>query len=125
LSNRINRTFVVADFAVRMGDAATTYIDDGSGACPTCHEKLLPAALSRSLPGMLAYSAGVSVGLDFASAHLWRHGHHRLARLILIADIVYDGSTAVHNVSAFRSGGLPIQAGVTHPLAPLPIGGAR
>jgi hypothetical protein len=97
LANQTNQWLTRADFAVRMNDAISTYVVDGSGICPTCHEDQLPKALSKSLPGMLAYSEGVHLGVTFAARELWNHNHHKLARAVLIGDVVGDGVAGFGN----------------------------
>lgn len=93
-----NRALLMTEFAVRQSDALTTYLANGSGMSSTCREVELPRALSRSLPGMMAYSGAVSLGVDGLAALLWRHGHRKLARTALIADAASDGVAVGGNV---------------------------
>ena len=101
LADPLNRILSGTEVGIRGADAVTTYRDDGSGQCPTCYEKELPTGLAKSQVGMLAYSAAVSIGVNLGSRLLWDHGHKRLARLALIADIAGDGSAVVGNLKSF------------------------
>ena len=103
LANPLNRMLSGAEFSVRMADAITTYRDDGSGTCQGCYEKELPAGLAKSRAGMLAYSAGIAIGVNLGARMLWNHGHKRLARAALLADIAGDGSAVIGNVKAYKA----------------------
>src|SRR6267142_1700380 len=94
---RSNRWLLRADFAIRINDAASTYVMDGTGVCPTCRETQLPSALAKNLPGMLMYSFAVHEGIKYGSELLWRHNHHRMARALVIGDIAGDGYAGMHN----------------------------
>ncbi len=95
--NRTNRWLLRIDAGIRLNDAASTYVMDGSGICPTCHETQLPSALAKSLPEMLAYSFAVHEGVKYGASLLWKHNHHKLARALVIADIVGDGYSGINN----------------------------
>lgn len=86
------------EFAVRQSDAVTTYMANGTGMCTGCREDELPNDLSRSLPGMMVYSSAVSMGVDGLAALLWHHGHHKLARTAILADVGADGWAVGGNV---------------------------
>ena len=62
LADPLNRILSGTEVGIRGADAITTYRDDGSGQCPICYEKELPAGLAKSQVGMLAYSVAVSMG---------------------------------------------------------------
>jgi len=94
---RSNRWLLRADFAIRINDAASTYVMDGTGVCPTCRETQLPSSLAKNLPGMLMYSFAVHEGVKYGAELLWRHNHHRLARAVVIADIVGDAYPGMKN----------------------------
>jgi hypothetical protein len=95
--NPTNRWLLRADLGVRVNDAMSTYVMDGTGICPTCRETQLPASLAKSLPGMLAYSFAVHEGVKYGASLLWRHNHHKLARALVIGDIVGDAYPGIRN----------------------------
>ena len=90
--DKVNRALILSDFAVRMNDAVATLRLYSNG----CQSEL-PVFLARSKPGMVAYSAAFSLGLNLASRQLWKHGHHTLARLLLVEDIAVDGEAGIHD----------------------------
>jgi hypothetical protein len=102
-NNPTNRWLLRADIGVRMNDAVSTYVMDGTGICPTCRETQLPSALAKNLPGMLMYSFAVHEGIKYGSELLWRHNHHLLARALVIGDIAGDGYSSMHNWTILTS----------------------
>lgn len=87
---KIDRALAVTDFSVRMNDAFATW-ENRPAHCLNCYESNLPQAMANSLPAMLAYGAAVSGSVFVASTELRKHHHPKLARLLPIADIAYDG----------------------------------
>jgi len=95
-----NRRLMLADAGVRANDAFTTWLDRPSH-CSGCYEANLPAGMAASLPAMLAYGAGVSLGLDYVSAKIWGDGRSKkrrwAARGLIVADIAYDSKEGFGN----------------------------
>jgi hypothetical protein len=98
-ANRANRVLTGVDLGVRLTDGLVTY--EGLNHCPTCRERTLPPALAKS-PGMIFFSVGVSVGVDFWASELWKHQHHKLARAALVIDSSEDGYAVIHDFTALR-----------------------
>jgi hypothetical protein len=64
------------------------------------HEGELPAALVKSKVGFAAFQFGIVAGLGIAHYEFEKHGHHKLANLVLMgqfADAGTDGYTGIHN----------------------------
>lgn len=115
--NSMNKWLLHADLGVRMNDAVSTYVMDGTGICPTCHETQLPTALAKSLPGMLAYSFAIHEGVKYGAELLWRHSHHKLARALVIGDIAGDAYPGIKNWTILTP--KPIATAVSSPSIPL------
>jgi hypothetical protein len=94
LSNNLNRSLFAADLSTRIGDAVSTryYEKRDLG-----HEVGEPAFIAHSYKTQLPVSIGTALVNEYIASKLWEHGHRRIARGFLIADIGIDGSTTVHN----------------------------
>lgn len=102
LADPANRLLAGMDLAVRVADAITTHRDD-TGPDPCCHEKPFPLGVPMGLAksrGMIAYSIGISAGVDLGARILWQHNHRKLARAVVMADVVGDGQAVLGNIKA-------------------------
>ena len=114
-ADRTNRALMGGDLAARITDAVST-VELTGGSHPKGRETLLPSRLAASGPGMVAYSVAVSLGLDYAAAYEWRHGHRKIARALLVVDTAQDGACAVHNLMILgRSQQTPAAGFTVHP----------
>jgi hypothetical protein len=94
LSNNLNRSLFASDLSTRIGDAVSTryYEKRDLG-----HEIGEPAFIAHSYKTQLPVSIGTALVNEYIASKLWEHGHRRIARGFLIADIGIDGSSTVHN----------------------------
>ena len=101
MSGRLNRTLIAADFSVRMLDAFSSWMDRPVNCRYCAPEVVLPQAWSNSLPTMLVFSTTVSATVDLSAGLLWRRHHPRLARIVLLSDIVGDGKAGFGNLRVY------------------------
>ncbi len=92
--DRVEFALLAADAGVRALDVYSTHqmLQNGN------HEMFLPGFVAKNPPVMAVGFAGI-VGLNyFAARKLERHGHHQMARIVLMVDIAQDAPWAVHNL---------------------------
>jgi hypothetical protein len=96
LSSRVNRSLVAAEFTTRLLDAISTeqFIHN---PCHCFHEAGSFAFAAQHAPLQYGYSLGVAAGYTMLSKELWKHGHRKLARGVLMFDIAYDAKVGVVN----------------------------
>jgi hypothetical protein len=92
LASKTNRLLMASDMMARLNDAISTARLPERG----CHEVQIPIVASHHW-SMVGYSVGLSVVLDITANQLWKHGHRRLARTLLLGDTALDGGTGVRN----------------------------
>lgn len=93
------RRIIPIDFSLYAGVIATRitdYISTESVLAAGGRELLLPKFLVSNRPMFAAFSIGSGMGEIYAS-RLLRKAHPKMARYILIGDIVSAGVVAVHN----------------------------
>lgn len=94
--DKTNIALFSADALVRTLDAQSTRAFE-TNPCKCFHEEYLPDSIAKSTPKMYGYSLAVSGALIGVAYLAHRTHHHRIERLIPIADIGYDGRLVVNN----------------------------
>jgi hypothetical protein len=85
---------LAADAGIRGLDVYSTQKMLGNGY----HELLMPTAIASRPAAMASLEALDVLGVRWASQRLERHGHRKLARLVVILDAASDAPWAVHNL---------------------------
>lgn len=93
-----NVILFAGDITTRTLDAASTH-HFLSNPCGCFHEVDLPNSIATHQATMYAYSLSVSAGLIGLSYIAHKTHHHKIERLIPVADIAYDGELVGHNYS--------------------------
>jgi hypothetical protein len=95
LQSSFTRRLIVADYSVRILDAVSTR-QFMNNPCRCIVEKQI-GPIAGSAWGMTAYSLGVATAVEYGAYKLWQHGHPRIARVLQIGEIGYDGYFGVNN----------------------------
>jgi hypothetical protein len=115
LAGALNRSLAGAELGLRMGDAWTTF-QTRPANCRGCREVVLPQSWANSLPAMTVYSVTAAAAVTMASEMLWRHGHHRMARWMLVADVLDEAIAVGHNVAVYENApAAPASSFAVHP----------
>jgi hypothetical protein len=94
--NSLNRSLVAGDFATRFLDALTTE-EAMRDSCRCLKETGEPAFIAKSPALQYSLSLTEAAGVAYAAGKLWKHGHRKLARGVLMLDIVGDGTRGAAN----------------------------
>jgi hypothetical protein len=95
MGSRWNRSLFLADFSVRAMDADSTR-RFMTNSCKCMHEGDI-GPIANTTPGMWAYSLGAAAGIEFASYELWKHHHEKIARVLQVTEVMYDGGISIKN----------------------------
>jgi len=93
---KTNIALFSTDFLVRALDAESTNANL-SNPCKCYKENNIAYVTSKGPAATYAYSLGVASGMVAASFVLHKLHHERLASLLPIADIAYDGHSMIQN----------------------------
>lgn len=97
LFDRTDWTLLSLDASARTLDTISTRLML-TAPCRCNHEMFLPPFIANHTAVLAVYGAGI-VGVNIFAAHeLKKHGHPRLAKVILAVDAVQDAPWAIHNL---------------------------
>jgi len=97
--DKVEWSLIAADAAVRTIDTVTTRHLLSTGD----KERFLPGFIVNHDTTMVIYSAGVVVFYGVVSRTLERHGHKKLAHIIVASEVIMTGSWDVNNLMLYRS----------------------
>lgn len=105
ISDPLNRKLLLIDLGVRtIGDPLTTYTNLHN-SCHCFHEQQLPSLIVKHPAAMVAYGAAVSFAVWQGAELMQRHGHSKIARLVVSADILGDGGAVLYNLQQLHTYG--------------------
>jgi hypothetical protein len=95
--SKTNRVVYVSDFAIRTMDAISTgRLLNSPCRCFAEADPMAPGAKSSVV--IFMYQAAFSLGTITTSRMLEKHHHARIARLLVIADIISESYIVQHNM---------------------------
>jgi len=97
--SKVDFALLTADVAIRNLDVVSTRVMLERGN----RELFLPPVIVHHTPAMALYSNAVVAANWYASRTLAKHGHRKLARMVLAVDIAEDGYWAIHNFTLPKS----------------------